>query len=701
LGWFALISRAAGLSGPEIPESKAMSQILPEREARKRMEELRRALHYHNYLYYVLDSPEISDAQYDAMLRELEELERAYPQWIEPDSPTQRVGAPPLEKFATVEHAQPMLSLANAFNDQEAREFDERVRRFLRSIEPIEYVVELKMDGVAVEVVYLDGVLRTGATRGDGIRGEDVTLNIRTIKSIPLRLMGRESGAPPVPERLDVRGEVYMSVEDFRELNERRRLDGEPPFANPRNAAAGSLRQLDSSITAQRPLDMFAYGVGEVRGISFETHWDVLQSLRAWGIKVNPLARVCRGIDEAIARYHELLEMRHSLSYEADGAVFKVNSMALQRALGEISRSPRWAIAFKFPSTKETTVVRDIQVQVGRTGVLTPVAVLEPVRVGGVQVSRATLHNQDEVERKDVRVGDTVLVQRAGDVIPEIVQVVLERRPPGTRPFHMPQNCPVCGSMVERLEGEAAHRCMGISCPAKLKESILHFASKRAMDIDGLGDKLVDQLVEKGLVRDLDDLYVLTHQQLASLERMAEKSASNLQKAIHRSKEIPLERFYYALGIRHVGEHLARVLARHFPEPRLLMKATQEELTAIRDVGPKVAQSIVSFFREPQNQKVVERLLALGVKPSAPQASMPSPLQGKTVVFTGALSSMTRQEAQALVERLGGKAASSVSSRTNLVVAGPGAGSKLRDARELGVEVITEEEFLAMVREAR
>ncbi len=678
-----------------------MNRIPPEAEAKARMEELRRALHYHNYRYYVLDSPEISDAQYDAMFRELEELERAYPQWITPESPTQRVGAPPLEKFATVEHAQPMLSLANAFNDQEARDFDERVRRFLRITEPIEYVVEPKMDGVAVELVYLEGVLHTGSTRGDGIRGEDVTLNIRTIKSIPLRLLENQPRAPKVPERLDVRGEVYMSLEDFKALNQRRRQAGEPLFANPRNAAAGSLRQLDSSITAQRPLDMFAYGVGEVRGVSFETHWEALQSLRAWGLKVNPLVHLCTGIEEAIRRYQELLEMRHELPYEADGAVFKVNSLTLQRSLGEISRSPRWAIAFKFPSTRETTVVRKIQVQVGRTGVLTPVAILEPVRVGGVQVSRATLHNQDEVERKDVREGDTVWVQRAGDVIPEIVEVLLERRPPEAKPFQMPRECPVCGSIVERLEGEAAHRCMGISCPAKLKESILHFASKRAMDIDGLGEKLVNQLVDKGLVKSVDDLYRLSHQQLASLERMAEKSASNLMEAIEKSKEIPLERFYYALGIRHVGEHLARVLAKHFPEAGQLMEASQEELTKLRDVGPKVAQSIVSFFREPQNRKVVERLLGMGVRPLAPQASMLSPLEGKTVVFTGALSSMTRFEAQSLVERLGGKASSSVSSRTDLVVAGPGAGSKLQEARRLGVKVISEKEFLAMLQKTQ
>ncbi|MGQ9858469.1 MAG: NAD-dependent DNA ligase LigA [Thermodesulfobacteriota bacterium] len=674
-----------------------MTHRLSEPQARERIEELRRAIHYHNYRYYVLDDPEISDAQYDAMFRELEELERAFPHLITPESPTQRVGAPPLEKFPTVEHAQPMLSLANCFKDQEAREFDERIRRFLRRKEPLEYVVEPKMDGVAVELVYSQGVLRTAATRGDGIRGEDVTQNIRTIKSIPLRLLGPDSGAPPIPERLDVRGEVFMAVKDFILLNEHRERAGEPLFANPRNAAAGSLRQLDSSVTAQRPLDMFAYGVGEARGVSAETHWEMLASLRAWGLKVNPLVKLCTGIDEAIQRYHELLQMRHSLPYEADGAVFKVNSLALQRILGEISRSPRWAIAFKFPSRQETTVVRDIQVQVGRTGVLTPVAILEPVRVAGVTVSRATLHNQDEIDRKDVRVGDTVLVQRAGDVIPEIAGVVLERRPPSTRPFRMPRNCPVCGSTVMRLEGEAAHRCTGISCPAKLKESILHFASKKAMDIDGLGEKLVDQLVDRGLVRSLENLYELTMEQLMALDRMAEKSASNLMLSIQMSREVPLERFYNALGIRHVGEHLARVLAREFPRPDLLMEASEEQLVRIQDVGPKVAKAIASFFAEPENRRVVNRLLELGVRPVAPRGPAGSTFEGKTVVFTGALSTMTRQEAQALVQRLGGRAASSVSSKTDLVVAGAGAGTKLQEAKRLGIRVVTEEEFLAML----
>lgn len=663
--------------------------------ARTRMEELRNALHYHNYRYYVLDDPEISDAQYDAMFREFQSLENEYPQWITPDSPTQRVGAPPLERFGTVEHLQPMLSLANAFNEREAQEFDERLRRFLDRQAPIEYVVEPKMDGVGVELVYIDGVFQVGSTRGDGIRGEDITQNLKTIRSIPLRLL--EDPEHSFPERVDIRGEVFMAVEDFSRLNDQRRRGGEAPFANPRNAAAGSLRQLDSAITAQRPLDIFCYGFGEVRGRTFETHWEALQDFRAWGLKVNPLVHLCPGVQEAVARYHQILQMRPSLPYEADGVVLKVNELSLQRALGEISRSPRWALAFKFPSHQETTVVRDIQVQVGRTGTLTPVAILEPVRVGGVQVSRATLHNQDEIDRKDIRVGDTVVVQRAGDVIPEVVRAEHRRRTGSEPPFRMPDRCPVCGSRVERLEGEAAHRCMGLSCPAKLKESIFHFASKRAMDIDGLGDKLVNQLVEQGLVSDVADLYRLGHDQLAALERMADKSASNLQKAIERSKEIPLERFYYALGVRHVGDHLARVLARHYPSVHELEKAREDELTAIHEIGPKVAQSIISFFQEPRNRQTVQRLLEGGVHPIPPSEADASPFQGKTVVFTGALNSMTRSEAQALVERLGGHAASSVSARTDWVVAGPGGGSKLRRAQQLTIAVLSEEEFLSMI----
>jgi DNA ligase (NAD+) len=629
------------------------------------------------------------------MFSELQELERAYPDLVTPDSPTQRVGAAPLDKFASLEHLQPMLSLGNVFNEREAHEFDERIRRFLDRGSPLDYVVEPKTDGVAVELIYEDGILRAGATRGDGIRGEEITQNLKTIRAIPLNLLADPGN--PIPERVDIRGEVFMSLEDFANLNEQRRRKEESIFANPRNAAAGTLRQLDSSITAQRPLDIFCYGIGAVRGRTFHTHWEVLQSLGGWGFRVNQLSRTCYGIEDAIAHYHRILEMRPNLPYEADGAVLKVNDLPLQRALGEVSRSPRWAIAFKFPSHKETTEVREIQVQVGRTGSLTPVAVLEPVRVGGVQVSRATLHNQDEIDRKDIRIGDRVLVQRAGDVIPEVVKVLLERRTGRERLFRMPERCPVCGSRVERLEGEAAHRCLGLSCPAQRKESIRHFASKRAMDIDGLGEKLVNQLVDRGLVRDVADLYHLGHEQVAGLERMADKSADNLLEAVERSKRVPLSRFYLALGIRHVGEHLADVLSRHYPEVHQLASASLEDLTAIHEIGPKVAQSIVNFFGDFGNRSIVQRLVDAGVSPAAPTEVSAAPFQGKTIVLTGALNSMTRDEAQALIGRLGGRAASSVSSQTDCVVAGPGAGAKLRRARELGLQILSEEQFLAML----
>ena len=499
-----------------------------------RLDELKTTLLEHNYRYYVLDDPSVSDEQYDAMLRELEEIERAHPEWIEADSPSQRVGAPPLEKFGAVNHTQPMLSLANAFNEWEAREFDERVKRFLERHEPVEYVVEPKMDGVAVELVYAYGLLQTGLTRGDGYRGEDITQNVKTIPSIPLKL--RMDPDRPYPNRVDVRGEVYITKEDFKKYNESRAQQGEPLMANPRNAAAGSLRQLDPEITRSRPLKIFCYGIGEIQNgeMEFTTHYQILENMAAWGLPVNlPLIEVCPNIEEAIEHYNRLLAMREDLPYEADGAVIKVNDLELQRALGEITRSPRWAVAFKFPSVEASTVIKNIIVQVGRTGAVTPVAELEPVRITGVQVRRASLHNLDEIRRKDVREGDTVVVRRAGDVIPEVVSVLVEKRTGEEKPFEMPLTCPVCGSKVVRLEGEAAHRCSGgLACPAQLKESVFHFASKRAMDIDGMGRKLVDQLVEKGLVENVADLYGLTVDRLSQLDRMAEKSATNIVEAV-------------------------------------------------------------------------------------------------------------------------------------------------------------------------
>ncbi len=663
---------------------------------RKEIETLREALRYHNYRYYVLNDPEIPDAEYDRMMRRLLDLEARYPELVTPDSPSQRVGAPPLEAFETVSHDVPMLSLANGFDEGEIREFDRRVRRMLKTEEAIEYVGEPKMDGLAIEIRYENGQLVRGATRGDGLTGEDVTPNVRTIGAIPLKL---REGRRPIPVRLDARGEVFMPTEGFKKLNEARKKEGLPPFSNPRNAAAGSLRQLDSHITATRPLDIYFYGVGVVEGISFSTHWEILKTLPEFGLKTNPHARICRGIEEAIAYFHDLERDRESFPYEMDGVVIKVNDLALQQRLGEVSRSPRWAIAYKFPASQEMTRIEDIIVQVGRTGVLTPVAVMRPVEVEGATVSRATLHNQDEIERKDIRIGDWVIVQRAGGVIPEVVRVIKSKRPPNARPFVFPDTCPVCGSPVVRLPGEASHRCMGIACPAQLKGKIRHFASKRAMDIDGLGQKLIDQLVDKGLVKDFADIYHLKGEEIAALERMGEKSAQNLLNEIEKSKAVPLPRFIYALGIPLVGEHLAQVLAGRFGSLEALMDADEDSLKAIREIGPQVARSLRTFFSTPENRAVIRRLRQAGVRLEAGTEETRRPLAGEVFVFTGALPDMTRDEARETVERLGAKTANQVSRKVTCVVAGDKAGSKLRRARELGIKILTPEAFQAIIRE--
>ena len=663
------------------------------REIEEKVKKLRKEIEYHNYRYYVLNDPVISDPEYDALMRELEELERQYPELITPNSPTQRVGAPPVEEFGTVVHTIPMLSLANAFDEREVIEFDQRVKRFLRTEEEIEYVAEPKMDGVAVEVVYERGELVVGSTRGDGYQGEDITQNIRTIKTIPLILVDEEE---EVPEKIAVRGEVYMEIEDFKKLNRMREERGEPLFANPRNAAAGSLRQLDPSITAQRPLKIYFYAVGEVVGREFESQWEVLQTLPKWGLRVNPMVELCPNILKAIDYYRHILEVKDEVPYEMDGVVLKVNSFELQRRLGEVSRSPRWAVAFKFPAHEATSQILDIVVQVGRTGVLTPVAVLRPVQVGGVEVKRATLHNQDEIDRKDVRIGDHVLVRRAGDVIPEVVKVIKERRTGKERKFRMPERCPVCGSEVVRLPGEVAFRCVGLSCPAQLKGRIRHFASRRAMDIEGLGVKLIDQLVDKGLVKDLSDIYYLTKEELAGLERMADKSAQNIIDAIERSKKTTLARFLNALGIRLVGEHLSQVLAERFSLEQLFT-VTEEELMAVPEIGPEVAQSVVRFFRDERNRETIKRIVEAGVSFEEAAPEEERPLEGKVFVFTGALESMTREEAKNLVERLGGRAASSVSRKVDYVVVGKDPGSKYDKARELGLTIIDEEEFKKLV----
>jgi len=670
---------------------------MDKKKAKTEIDKLREDLAYHNWRYYALDDPEISDAGYDEMMRRLADLEKKFPEFDSPDSPTRRVGAPPLEEFRQVEHRAPMLSLANAMNSDEMKEFDGRVKRFL-SLPPgsvIEYVAEPKFDGLGVELVYKDGRFAVGSTRGDGMRGEDVTVNLKTIKSIPLKLRGEKRD---VPRRLEVRGEVYMNIKDFEALNRKREKSGDPLFANPRNAAAGSLRQLDSSITAGRRLEIFIHSFGVIEGMSFKSQWEFLDRLPAWGLRVNKQIRKCRGIDEALDYWAEMREKRDKLSYEIDGVVIKVDDFALQQKLGTVSRSPRWAIAYKFPPSQETTKVIDITAQVGRTGALTPVAIMEPVRIGGVEVERATLHNQDEVDRKDVRVGDTVVVQRAGDVIPEVVKVITSKRPAGTKHYKLPSKCPVCGAAVVRLEGEAASRCTGISCPAQIKEHILHFASRRAMDIDGVGEKLVDQLVDSGKIRSVADVYFLGKEDLLSLERMAEKSASNILRAIDRSRRTTLDRFILALGIRHVGEHIAKVLAGEFGSIEKIRDAGEDELKRVKEIGPEIAQSIKTFFSERKNTAVIERLKEGGVSWKAPSKSG-GRLAGKTFVFTGAMEKYGREDASRLVEEEGGRVSSSVSKKTDYVVAGSDPGSKYDKAKEMGVAILNESQFLKLIGE--
>jgi DNA ligase (NAD+) len=661
------------------------------------MAELRRLLNYHNYRYYVLDSPEIPDEEYDRLFRELQDLEAAYPDLVTPDSPTQRVGAAPLEAFATHTHREPMLSLSNAFSEDELRAFDTRIKRMLGLGEHdrIVYVAELKIDGLAVSLTYEDGLLTKGATRGDGYTGEDITTNLRTIRSIPLRLH-----APPTPPRVvEVRGEVYMTHAEFAAVNEERANAGEPTFANPRNAAAGSVRQLDPRITARRRLQSLMYAMGYVENGRPDTHWRLLETLRDWGFRVSPHSRLCHSMDEVVDFVREWETRREELDFDIDGVVVKVNSIAMQDELGYVSRSPRWAIAYKYPPTQATTVIREIRVQVGRTGALTPVAIMDPVPLAGVVVSRATLHNESEIARKDVRVGDTVVIQRAGDVIPEVVRVVPEKRPPDAVPFAMPDRCPVCGSAVDKPPDEAVARCTGIACPAQVKERIRHFASRNAMDIEGLGAALVEQLVDTGLVADPGDLYFLKEKkdQLVSLERMAEKSASNLLAAIEASKSRPLDRLIFALGIRHVGATVARALAERFRDLDALASATEDEIAATPGVGPTIARSVVTFFQQEFTRTLIQKLKAAGVNLKAEtEAPAQRPLEGKSFVFTGALATMTRGEAERLVAQLGGRPSSSVSKATSYVVAGENAGSKLDKARQLGVPVLTEQEFRRM-----
>lgn len=664
-----------------------------------RIEGLRQAIRRHDYLYYALDAPEISDADYDALFRELQELEAAHPKWASPDSPTQRVGFPPLEEFAKFEHTVPLLSLENAMSEAEVMEFARRIQKLLgEEVGAIDVVAEPKMDGLAVEVLYESGRLVGAGTRGDGFVGEDVTLNVKTIRAIPWQLFTSPDGPPP-PFRLAVRCEVYMDKKDFEALNRSREASGEAAFANPRNAAAGSLRQLDSGITAGRPLKAFFYGVGLLEGHAFETQWEMLQTLKAWGLPVNPLSRWYARVGEAVALFEHLARNRHELPYEADGVVIKVNRLEWQRALGEKSRSPRWAVAFKFQPDVGETRVRDILVQVGRTGVLTPVAVLEPLAIGGVIVQRATLHNQDEIERKDIRVGDAVMVRRAGEVIPEVVEVLRNQRNGEAIPFEMPRQCPSCGGEVVRLLDEAVHRCLNSSCPAQVKAALWHFASRDAMNIDGLGKKIISLLVDKGLVQSAADLFRLRVEDLEDLPGFGAKSAQNLVEAIAKSKSVSLPAFLFALGIYHVGSHVAQLLSDHFGALDPAMNATQEELEHIPGIGEVVAVSITRYFTHPANRKLIDELLSSGVTPVRTGEEV-SPVthdafwEGRTVVFTGTLESMPRQEASRLAAARGARVTDNVSRKTDIVVAGKEAGSKLDKARNLGITVLSEEEFL-------
>lgn len=672
-----------------------MADSLPS-DIRERAEQLREQLNHHNYLYYVLDNPEIPDAEYDRLFRELQQLESDYPALITSDSPTQRVGGTPLKAFNEVRHEIPMLSLGNAFSDEELGDFDRRVRDGL-GVAAVRYSAEPKLDGLAISIRYERGVLVRAATRGDGSRGEDVTQNVRTIESVPLRLLGNDW-----PEILEVRGEVYMPKAGFEALNERQCEKGEKPFANPRNAAAGSLRQLDSRITATRPLSIFCYGVGVVEGVDLPaTHSAIMKRLREWGLRICPEQDVVEGVEGCLEFYRKTGELRETLPYEIDGVVYKVDRIDQQQQLGFVSRAPRWAIAHKFPAQEEMTRIEAIDVQVGRTGAITPVARLEPVHVGGVVVTNATLHNQDEIDRKDVRIGDTVIVRRAGDVIPEVVSVVLSRRPDETSRFTLPSRCPECNSAVERIEGEAVARCSGgLYCPAQRKEAIKHFASRRAMDIEGLGDKLVELLVDQGLINDVADLFSLQASQLAGLERMGEKSAANLVAALETSKETTLARFLYALGIREVGEATAHTLAAHFGSLETLERADTESLIEVQDVGPIVADHIHTFFEQPHNLEVIEKLLRAGV--SWPEVEKIEEgtlsLKGKTFVLTGTLSTLSRNEAKQRLQALGAKVTGSVSKKTDYVVAGESAGSKLTKAEALGITVLDEDELIKLLR---
>ncbi|HEY3448833.1 MAG TPA: NAD-dependent DNA ligase LigA [Myxococcales bacterium] len=669
-----------------------------------RAKELREQIRYHDHRYYVLDQPLVSDAEYDRLLRELEKIEAEHPELTTPDSPTQRVAGEAVDRLKTppgwlplrwrkVEHRVPMLSLGKAMSEDEFRDFDLRVRKSL-GLDKVVYVCEPKLDGISISLRYENGALVRGATRGDGAFGEDLTSNVRTIRTIPLGLSVK--AGEKAPALLEARGEVILAKKDFADLNRRQEEAGEDPFVNPRNAAAGSLRQLDPRITASRPLSTYIYEVGEC-SLKFKTHSEKIAALQGFGLRTPPSLRA-EGADAVKAVYQDMLEKRHAQPFEQDGMVIKVDDLDQRERLGQVSRSPRWAIAWKFPAEEEETVVENIDVQVGRTGKVTPVARLKPVLVGGANVSNATLHNEDELKRKDVKIGDHVFIRRAGDVIPEVVAVIKEKRTGAEKDFVFPGQCPVCGAAVVRNAGEANHRCTGISCPAQLAGHLALFSARTAMDIQGLGDKLIIALLEAGLVKDVSDVYALNLEKLLQLPRMGEKSAQNLLAQIEKSKKTSLRRFVFALGIRHVGEATAKALAQAFPDVKSMYEAPSEKFQSIRDVGPEVATAIHQFFQQPQNRAVIDRILASGVTPEPekpPEAG--GAFSGKTVVLTGGMSSLSRDDAKAEIERRGGKVSGSVSKKTDLVVAGEDAGSKLAKAKELGVKVVDEAEFLRMI----
>ena len=676
----------------------SLDSIASESDAEQAVATLREAIRYHNYRYYVLDDPVVSDAEYDTWLRQLRTLENAYPELITPESPTQRVGGAPRDELDLVDHPAPMLSLKAVYSAEEVRSFDETCRAELEESAVI-YVAEPKYDGLAVELVYENGQLSAAATRGDGNTGEDVTPNIRTIQEVPLRLVARGDISPP--DRLTVRGEVIMRKDEFAALNRKRAEADEQQFANPRNAAAGSVRQLDPQITAQRPLHIFLYQLVAETDLGFETHWDVLHALHSWGLRVDlGHVRRCTGIEEAIAYHTQMADERADLPVEIDGVVFKVDRLADQRMLGARTREPRWALAYKFEPRQATTTLKGIEVQVGRTGRLTPVAILEPVHIGGVEVSRASLHNPSEIARKDIRVGDTVIVERAGDVIPQVVKPIEEKRDGSERAFHIPERCPVCGTEVLLSADKKLARCPNISCPAQIQGRITHLASREALDIEGLGEKRAQQLIDAGLVEQLSDLYTLSKEDLQALEGYAETSVQNLLSEIEKSKSQPLDRFLMGLGVPQVGEHLSVVLARRYQTLDDLMAASQEALESIDEIGPQVARSIVAFFAADQNSRVIHQMREAGLRlhnPLFPGRDAAQPLAGLTFVFTGELERWTRDEVTRYVERLGGRATSSVSGETDYVVAGPGAGQKLDTARKRDVPVLDEDEFVTFV----